>query len=67
MLETYGERLRAVRVAKALTQQQVANASGVHVITVCRWEGGRKTDDMDVVARVAAALDIERAASGNFR
>ena len=37
-----GENLRAARIAAGLTMQDVAEALGVHVTSVLRWERGKR-------------------------
>jgi len=37
-MHTFGSRLRALRVARGLTQRQLAEKSGAHHVTICRWE-----------------------------
>lgn len=52
---TLGERLRRVRKAAKLEQEEVARAAGVHVKTVSRWENDRQVPDdtqLDLVAEL---------------
>jgi DNA-binding XRE family transcriptional regulator len=49
-------RARAIRRRSGATQQQVADALGVHVTTVIRWESGERHPRAEVRARYAALL-----------
>ena len=51
-----GERLASYRVARNLTQAEVATEAGVDRTTIARLEKGKGT--LDTLARVMAALDI---------
>jgi transcriptional regulator with XRE-family HTH domain len=47
-----------VRRAKGMTQEQLANASGVHRVTIARFECGTVTPKLSTVERLAAALGV---------
>jgi transcriptional regulator with XRE-family HTH domain len=51
------ECIRAARVAKGWTQQQLADAVGVHVASVGNWENGSTPRDA-MMEKVAKALDV---------
>lgn len=55
---TTGERLRAARTARSLTQEQLARACGVTVTTVNRWENNRSALTIDNARVVADALGV---------
>lgn len=39
----FAERFRALRVSRGLSQAEAAEALGVHLVTVSRWEVGMRT------------------------
>ena len=49
-----GERLWAWRAASALTQEEAAKRLGVHQVTYCDWENGRK------IPRLKHRTSVER-------
>ena len=53
-----GARLRAVRLDRDLTQEQLAERVGIDSKTVSRAENGRHTITIDLVARFARALGV---------
>ena len=57
-------RLRAVRIARLLTQRELAAASGVSFTTVNRLERGDVPAELRTVRKLAAALGVEPAALG---
>jgi DNA-binding XRE family transcriptional regulator len=57
-------RLRAVRIARLLTQQELARAAGVGFTTVNRLERGDTPAELRTVRKLAAALGVEPAALG---
>jgi DNA-binding transcriptional regulator YiaG len=50
------ERARAIRVAAGATQSEVAEAIGVHVVTVARWEARRRKPRGLAAEKYAALL-----------
>lgn len=57
--DTFSARLRALRAAAGLTQQQLADAAGVHAQTVQHFEYGVKDDPrMSTLRKLAAALGV---------
>lgn len=57
----FGERLRAVRKALGLCQDELARKMGVNAITVSRWELGKAQPEPANVAAAAKALCVGRA------
>jgi transcriptional regulator with XRE-family HTH domain len=55
-------RLRAVRIARLLTQQELARAAGVGFTTVNRLERGDTPAELRTVRKLAAALGVAPAA-----
>jgi transcriptional regulator with XRE-family HTH domain len=53
-----GNRLRSLRLARFMTQDQLAQNSGVGRVTIARLESGHTTPHMRTVRALAAALDV---------
>lgn len=54
-----GERVRAARVAKELTQQQLADAvGGINRETVNRLENGQQAPRGETIAAIASTLNV---------
>lgn len=61
-METFGARLRAARFAAGMTQEELAAASGVPVVTISRLENDHASDRgprITTTRKLAQALDIE--------
>lgn len=54
----FGQRLARARKAKSTTQQALADASGIHVTQIRRYEGGKSQPTADVVRRLALGLSV---------
>lgn len=55
---TFGEKLKSARVAKKLTQQQLAEMIGSKHNSVSDWENDKSKPDMDTIELLCGALDI---------
>ena len=56
---------RAIRCEAGVTQQQLADELGVHVVTVARWEAGTRVPRGTLRARYALLLNaLHEAAHG---
>lgn len=55
---TFGTRLRACRERAGLSQEQVAEAIGVHLMTVSRYERGRQDPSTRVLVALSALFDV---------
>jgi len=53
-----GERIRALRTARKLTQEQLAYRAGVSVGTIARIERGATRPTLETLERLARALDV---------
>lgn len=54
----FPERLTALRKARGLTQQALADAIGMAVLQIRRYEGGSSQPTLDVIRRLAIALGV---------
>jgi transcriptional regulator with XRE-family HTH domain len=54
----FSEHLAALRKQKSLTQQQLAERIGVHVVQLRRYEAGSSQPTLDVIRSMAVALGI---------
>lgn len=54
----FPERLTALRKARGLTQQALADQVGLAVLQIRRYEGGSSQPTLDVIRRLAIALGI---------
>ncbi len=52
-----GERVRALRLAKGLTQRELAAAAGTSTAAIARLEGGGMDPRVELLARLSEALD----------
>lgn len=54
-----GRNLRRARLRLELTQEQVAERSGVHATEVSRIEAGKRDPRVSTVARLAKAVEVK--------
>jgi len=54
-----GANLRDARERLGLTQEQVAERSGVHATEVSRIEAGKRDPQVSTVRRLAAAVEVK--------
>jgi transcriptional regulator with XRE-family HTH domain len=54
-----GERLRALRLGRLWSQQDLADAAGVTESTVNRLENGLQSARLSTMRRLASALDVK--------
>jgi transcriptional regulator with XRE-family HTH domain len=59
MVEIFAANLRAVRVARGISQSKLANSSGLSAKYIGRLEGGKQSPTLTTVASLADALSIE--------
>lgn len=55
---SFARRLRELRTAAGLTQQQLADVAGITQATLSRLEAGTQAPGWDTVQAVAAALGV---------
>jgi transcriptional regulator with XRE-family HTH domain len=58
-LVALGHRVRELRLARSMTQQQLADATGLHRVSVNKLEHGLLDVGVSNVAALAAALGVE--------
>lgn len=56
---TFAESLRSLRIARGLSQQQLAIKLFVDRSTVARWESGDRKPDLSVLPRIAECLGVD--------
>jgi transcriptional regulator with XRE-family HTH domain len=55
---SFPQHLAELRKRKGLTQQQLAELIGVHVVQLRRYEGGTSQPTLDVIRSLAVALGV---------
>lgn len=55
----FGHRLKSIREAKRLTQEELANRIGCKAVTISRWERGEREPNAGNLANLAAALEVD--------
>ena len=55
---TYGQRMKAIRKEKGLTQKQVANGCGMADSAIRKYESGLITPKLETLQRIAEALGV---------
>ena len=56
---TFGERVRAARAARKLSQKELSELSGISLRTLQNWEGGvRRPSQFEAVTQLATALGV---------
>ena len=56
--DQFGERLRVVRTDRGLTQEELADASGLHRTEISLLERGKRTPILDTIVAVAGGLGV---------
>lgn len=59
MKESFADKLRQLRTARGLSQQQLATKMFVDRSSVARWENGSRLPDMVLITRLAKCLGVE--------
>lgn len=57
-MNDFGERLKTLRKAAEITQQELADNLGVHLQTVSKWERGISEPDFSLLGGIASALGV---------
>jgi len=58
LVKAFARALRIIRLEKELTQEQVSHASKLHRTYISYMESGRKQPSLNVLFKLATALDI---------
>ena len=58
MSKSFGKRLRAFRKKSGLNQEELAERTGVSIMTVRRWEWGERSPRVEDVKALAKALGV---------
>lgn len=58
-MATIGDRIRSRRLARGLTQYELAELCGTSQPTVAVWESGRQIPKTDTLQRIADALRVK--------
>ena len=58
-LDALGQKIRSLRMAKGLSQQQMADLMFVTRKTISNWEAGIREPDVSMIGRVARSLGVE--------
>ena len=58
MYATIGDRIRELRKARGLNQDQLAELSSLNRVTVAKYEAGRVEPGAQALSRLADALDV---------
>ena len=61
MSETFGNRLKQLRKKAGLTQEQLADSTGFSLMTIRRWEWGKRSPRVDEIKALAKALGVSEA------
>lgn len=64
--EKFGRRVKALRVARGMTQAELAEAVDLQPQTISRIELGKHPSSFSTIARLAAALRVPEAALFDF-
>jgi len=54
----FGRRLRALRIERKMTQEDLANAAGVSTVFISSIERGKYAPSFDNLAKLARVLDV---------
>lgn len=57
-MNSIGERLRAARKEKGLTQTELAERLGISFVGVSQWESGKRNPKKETLVRLADVLDV---------
>ncbi|RDV43757.1 hypothetical protein DOE76_16020 [Leifsonia sp. ku-ls] len=59
--EIFGQRVRTARVARGMSQEDIANLADMHVTNYGRVERGESNSELHTIVRIATALDTDPA------
>ncbi len=55
----FGQRLKSIRLAKGLTQEELAEKAGLHATYIGIIERGKQGASLDTIEKLATALDVK--------
>ena len=55
---TLGEKIKKYRKLKKLTQEELAEKSGISTITLYRWENGIRSPSVEALQKIAQTLEV---------
>jgi transcriptional regulator with XRE-family HTH domain len=55
---SFSDRLATIRKKRKMTQQQMADAIGIHVSQIKRYESGDTQPSLEVLRKIALALNV---------
>ena len=50
--------IKAIRKLRGMTQEELAKASGIHSVTICKYEIGKVVPSLDNAEKLARALGV---------
>lgn len=56
---TTGEKIRRKRLEKKMTQQELAQRSGIDAANIRKYESGKQNPKIETIAKIAAALEVQ--------
>ena len=56
--KTNNSKISEIRIAKGITQQQLADRTGIGLRTLGRYEGGLRSPTLKTLSKIAIALDV---------
>jgi len=59
MDDTAGKHIKALRIARHLSQRNLAEQAGIHAVTLSRIEGGHQNPSLVILTKLADALNIK--------
>lgn len=59
LLSAFGKRLQDLRREKGLTQEQLAAAIDIHVVTLARLETGKRWIGLPTLRKIASTLGVQ--------
>ncbi len=61
-MKSVGERIRYFRYIKDMTQEQLAENSGIHPVSIRKYETNKMQPQIEQIERIASALDVNTSA-----
>jgi transcriptional regulator with XRE-family HTH domain len=59
--QLFGQRVRQARIARGVSQEEIANLADMHVTNYGRIERGEANSELHTIVRLATALDTDPA------